>query len=99
MQDHPGQNADDIGARLDVLLRFSVLLRTTGVPRIMIACIALCAYAFPVSALVNTGQPVLIVAAFAISIGVIWAAFAGIRGSLFSELFSINCRASGPRDA
>ena len=64
-------------------------------PIYMIACIAVGAYAFPVFALVNTGQPVLIVAAFAISIGVIWAAFAGIQGSWFSELFSINCRASG----
>ena len=53
------------------------------------------AYAFPVFALVNTGQPVLIVAAFAISIGVIWAAFAGIQGSWFSELFSITAARPG----
>ncbi|WP_257890371.1 MFS transporter [Rhodococcus sp. USK10] len=64
-------------------------------PVYFVASLAVMAWAFPVFGLVHTAQPLLIVLAFVVSIGVIWAAFAGVQGAWFADLFQTSGRASG----
>lgn len=64
-------------------------------PIYLAACTFLMAYAFPVFALVNTGQSPIIIMAFIISIGLIWSCFAGVQSSWFTDLFNSSTRTSG----
>jgi MFS family permease len=64
-------------------------------PIYLVACIATIIHAFLVFVMVNTGVDFVVVMAFVISIGLIWAAFAGVQAAWFVELFSTNVRCSG----
>ncbi|MFC9336372.1 MFS transporter [Arthrobacter sp. NPDC057009] len=57
--------------------------------------IAVIVFGFPMFMLSNTGNPVLIVLAFVIGIGIIHATFTGTQGAWFAELFRTNTRTSG----
>lgn len=57
--------------------------------------VAVILFGFPMFLLSNTGNPLLIVTAFIIGIGIIHATFTGTQGAWFAELFRTNTRTSG----
>ncbi|MDQ0000730.1 MFS family permease [Pseudarthrobacter sulfonivorans] len=58
-------------------------------------CLATIAFAFPAFLLPSGGDPLMIVAVFAIGIGLIWGTLAGAQCAWFGELFPTNTRNSG----
>ncbi|WP_326609491.1 hypothetical protein OIE62_35840 [Streptomyces scopuliridis] len=71
----------------------------TGAPApsqlLQAGCLLAVAFGFPMYLMANTGNPVLIVLIFLITIGLIHAALKGTQAAWFAELFKTNTRTSG----
>lgn len=81
---------------IPVILSAGIIADRIGRKKLYFAgCFATIAFAFPAFMLPSGGDPWMILAVFAIGIGLIWGTLAGAQCAWFGELFPTNTRNSG----